>query len=95
MQLLKSYKAFTITGMAKVTIQYSADTLGLNQNFALRIIICSANRYLRQDRTRLQSYYNDSQESTITKKKIKQENGNATISNNRTCNWWSYRLLLI
>jgi hypothetical protein len=40
------------TGLAKVAVQYSADTFVVNQNLVLRINICGENRHLRQARNR-------------------------------------------
>jgi hypothetical protein len=40
------------TGLAKVAVQFSADTLVVNQTLVLRINICGENRYLRQARSR-------------------------------------------
>ena len=40
------------TGLAKVAVQYSADTLVVNQSLVLRINICAENRHLRQARKR-------------------------------------------
>jgi len=34
--------------LAKVAVQYSADTFVVNQNLVLRINICGENRHLRQ-----------------------------------------------
>jgi hypothetical protein len=42
------------TGLAKVAVQYSADTFVVNQSLVLRINICGANRHLRQARNRWQ-----------------------------------------
>jgi hypothetical protein len=36
------------SGLAKVAVQYSADTFVVNQTFVLRINICGKNRHLRQ-----------------------------------------------
>jgi hypothetical protein len=36
------------TGLAKVAVQYSADTFVVNQSLVLRINICGGNRHLRQ-----------------------------------------------
>jgi len=36
------------TGLAKVAVQYSADSFVVNQTLVLRIDICGANRHLRQ-----------------------------------------------
>jgi hypothetical protein len=40
------------TGLAKVAVQYSADTFVVNESFVLRINICGENRHLRQARNR-------------------------------------------
>jgi hypothetical protein len=40
------------TGLAKVAVQCSADTLVVNQSLVLRINICGENRHLRQARNR-------------------------------------------
>ncbi len=40
------------TGLAKVAVQYSADSFVVNQNLVLRINICGENRHLRQARKR-------------------------------------------
>ena len=40
------------TGLAKVAVQYSADTFMVNQSLVLRINICGKNRHLRQARNR-------------------------------------------
>ncbi len=40
------------TGLAKVAVQCSADTLVVNQSLVLRIDICGENRHLRQARKR-------------------------------------------
>ena len=40
------------TGLAKVAVQYSADTFVVNQSLVLRINICGENRHLRQARER-------------------------------------------
>jgi hypothetical protein len=40
------------TGLAKVAVQYSADTFVVNQSLVLRINICGKNRHLRQARNR-------------------------------------------
>ena len=40
------------TGLAKVAVQYSADTFVVNQSLVLRINICGENRHLRQARNR-------------------------------------------
>jgi hypothetical protein len=42
----------TDTGLAKVTVQCSADTFVVNQSLVLRINICGANRHLREARNR-------------------------------------------
>jgi hypothetical protein len=36
------------SGLAKVAVQFSADTIVVNQKFVLRINICGKNRHLRQ-----------------------------------------------
>lgn len=36
------------TGLAKVAVQFSADTFVVNQTLVLRINICGDNRHLRQ-----------------------------------------------
>jgi hypothetical protein len=36
------------TGLAKVAVQFSADTFVVNQTLVLRINICGENRHLRQ-----------------------------------------------
>ena len=43
------------TGLAKVAVQYSADTFVVNQSLVLRINICGKNRHLRQARKRYAS----------------------------------------
>ena len=43
------------TGLAKVAVQCSADTLVVNQSLVLRINICGENRHLRQARKRYAS----------------------------------------
>jgi len=45
------------TGLAKVAVQYSADTFVVNQSLVLRINICGENRHLRQARNRCTSPY--------------------------------------
>jgi hypothetical protein len=40
------------TGLAKVAVQFSADTFAVNQTFVLRINICGDNRHLRQAQKR-------------------------------------------
>ena len=40
------------TGLAKVAVQYSADTFVVSQSLVLRINICGKNRHLRQARNR-------------------------------------------
>ena len=40
------------TGLAKVAVQYSADTFVVNQSLVLRSHICGENRHLRQARNR-------------------------------------------
>ena len=41
------------TGLAKVAVQCSADSLVVAESFVLRINICGENRHLRQARNRL------------------------------------------
>jgi len=41
-------KAATNRRLAKVAVQYSADTFVVTQNLVLRINICGENRHLRQ-----------------------------------------------
>jgi hypothetical protein len=48
----KTRKATHNKGLAKVAVQYSADTLVVNQSLVLRINICGENRHLRQARNR-------------------------------------------
>jgi hypothetical protein len=36
------------SGLAKVAVQFTADTFVVNQSLALRINICGENRHLRQ-----------------------------------------------
>jgi hypothetical protein len=43
------------TGLAKVAVQCSADTVVVNQSLVLRINICGENRHLRQARKRCAS----------------------------------------
>jgi hypothetical protein len=43
------------TGLAKVAVQYSADTFVVNQSLVLRINICGENRHLRQAQKRYAS----------------------------------------
>ena len=43
------------TGLAKVAVQFSADTFVVNQSLVLRINICGENRHLRQARKRCAS----------------------------------------
>jgi hypothetical protein len=51
----KNRTAATNTGLAKVAVQYSADTFVVNQSLVLRINICGENRHLRQARNRCAS----------------------------------------
>ena len=46
------------TGLAKVAVQYSADTFVVNQSLVLRINICGENRHLRQARKRYKKHHN-------------------------------------
>jgi hypothetical protein len=48
------------TGLAKVAVQYSADTFLVNQSLVLRINICGENRHLRQARNRYTQCKQDS-----------------------------------
>jgi hypothetical protein len=48
------------TGLAKVAVQYSADTFLVNQSLVLRINICGENRHLRQARNRYSQCKQDS-----------------------------------
>jgi hypothetical protein len=49
------------SGLAKVAVQYSADTFVVNQTLVLRINICAKNRHLRQAAKRWwQPYETDS-----------------------------------
>ena len=52
------------TGLAKVAVQYSADTFVVNQSLVLRTNICGENRHLRQARKRYRSF----QETPYTKR---------------------------
>jgi hypothetical protein len=36
------------SGLAKAAVQFSADSLAVNQSLVLRINICGVNRHLRQ-----------------------------------------------
>ncbi len=45
------------TGLAKVAVQYSADTFVVNQSLVLRINICGENRHLRQAQKRYAQWY--------------------------------------
>jgi hypothetical protein len=40
------------TGLAKVAVKCSEDSLVVNQNLVLRMNICGVNRYIRQARKR-------------------------------------------
>jgi hypothetical protein len=44
------------TGLAKVTVQCSADSFVVNQSLVLRINICGENRHLRQARNRYSTF---------------------------------------
>ncbi len=46
------------SGLAKVAVQCSADTLVVNQKLVLRINICGENRHLRQARKRCKQFLN-------------------------------------
>ncbi len=50
------------SGLAKVAVQYSADTFVVNQSLVLRINICGENRNLRQARKRYALFYMTSTE---------------------------------
>jgi hypothetical protein len=41
-------------GLAKVAVQFSADSFAVNQSLVLRINICGKNRHLRQAQNRYQ-----------------------------------------
>jgi hypothetical protein len=43
------------TGLAKVAVQFSADSFVVNPTFVLRINICGENSHLRQARKRYRS----------------------------------------
>jgi len=45
----------TNTGLAKVAVQYSADTFVVNQSLVLCINICGENRHLRQASSKQQN----------------------------------------
>jgi hypothetical protein len=45
------------SGLAKVAVQYSADSFVVNQTLVLRINICGENRHLRQAANRYQQAY--------------------------------------
>lgn len=47
-QTTKERRAACNSGLAKVAVQYSADTFVVNQSLVLRIKICGENRHLRQ-----------------------------------------------
>ena len=47
------------TGLAKVAVQFSADTFVVNQSLVLRINIYGENRHLRQARKRYLQGYDD------------------------------------
>ena len=49
--------AATNTGLAKVAVQFSADTFVVNQTMVLRMNICGENRHLRQARKRCVPFY--------------------------------------
>jgi hypothetical protein len=50
--LLRTESTTANTGLAKVAVQFSADTFVVNQSLVLRINICGKNRHLRQARKR-------------------------------------------
>jgi len=49
------------TGLAKVAVQYSADTFLVNQTLVLRFNICGENRHLRQARNRYLQWLDNKQ----------------------------------
>jgi hypothetical protein len=49
-------KTTTNSGLAKVAVQYSADTFVVNQSLVLRINICGKNRHLRQAANRYATF---------------------------------------
>jgi hypothetical protein len=51
------------SGLAKVAVQYSADTFVVNQALVLRINICGENRHLRQASDRYGQPLGDSSSS--------------------------------
>ena len=54
------------SGLAKVAVQYSADTFVVNQTLVLRINICGKNRHLRQAAKRYVQLYWDSADIKLT-----------------------------
>ena len=65
-------KAAANSGLAKVAVQYSADTFVVNQSLVLRINICGENRHLRQARNRSTTliYCRNNSDSLTSKFKI-------------------------
>ena len=57
------------TGLAKVAVQYSADTFVVNQSLVLRINICGENRHLRQARNRYGQVYETTTKLKATDKR--------------------------
>ena len=55
--LLRTESTTANTGLAKVAVQFSADTFVVNQTFVLRINICGENRHLRQAAKRYVLWY--------------------------------------
>ena len=51
-QFLTDRRAADNTGLAKVAVQYSADTFVVNQTLVLHINICGENHHLGQTRNR-------------------------------------------
>ena len=54
------------TGLAKVAVQCSADTLVVNQSLVLRINICGENRQLLKPANRYAKCYGDSASFKLT-----------------------------
>ena len=57
------------TGLAKVAVQCSADTVVFNQSLVLRINICGENRHLRQARKRYGQVYEKTTKRKTTDKR--------------------------
>jgi len=53
------------TGLAKVAVQFSADTFLVIKSLVLRINICGENRHLRQARNRYMPYFDHHQSTEI------------------------------